>query len=242
VGSYQRFIACRSQSQFKRRDHWNTNDGWNVFANFQSTGFEESATVSAKPLSITIGLPAAPHITTSSLPAGAFDVAYNQTVSVTGGIGTLVWGVTSGGLPPGLNLNTANGNISGTPTSSGSFTFTLRVTDSIPQFDEQDLTITINSASVPPRITTDSLPEGKRNEPYAATLEASGGTIPYTWSVTPALPTGLTLAAATGVISGTPTATSNMSHDFTVRDSTNQTTTKELRLRIRKSDSSDNDD
>jgi hypothetical protein len=46
-----------------------------------------------KPLSITIGLPAAPHITTSSLPAGTFNVAYNQTVSVTGGIGILVWGV-----------------------------------------------------------------------------------------------------------------------------------------------------
>jgi Putative Ig domain/PKD domain len=84
------------------------------------------------------------------------------------------------------------------------------------------------------RITTNRLLEGRRNRPYADTLEASGGIIPYTWSVTPALPAGLTLDPATGVISGTPTTLSDINHDFTVRDSTNQTTTKELRLRIRK--------
>jgi hypothetical protein len=84
------------------------------------------------------------------------------------------------------------------------------------------------------RITTNRLQEGRRNRPYADTLEASGGIIPYTWSVTPALPAGLTMDPATGEISGTPTALSDINHDFTVRDSTNQTTTKELKLRIRK--------
>ena len=119
-----------------------------------------------KLLSITINLPAAPNIATTTLAAGTFNVAYNQTVSVTGGIGALVWGVTSGGLPPGLNLNPSNGNISGTPTSSGSFNFTLRVTDSIPQFDDQNLTITIDSPT-PPSITTSSLPTGTVNQPYS---------------------------------------------------------------------------
>jgi hypothetical protein len=94
---------------------------------------------------------------------------------------------------------------------------------------------TVNISTVV-RITTNKLLEGRRNRPYADTLEASGGTIPYTWSVTPALPAGLTLDPATGVISGTPTATSNINHDFTVRDSTDQTTTKELKLRIRDDD------
>jgi hypothetical protein len=98
-------------------------------------------------------------------------------------------------------------------------------------------TVNISTVNVTPvTITTDKLREGRRNRPYADTLEASGGTIPYTWSVTPALPAGLTLAPATGVISGTPTATSNINHDFTVRDSTDQTTTKELKLRIRDDD------
>ena len=102
-----------------------------------------------KTLSITIGLPTPPNITTTSLPAGTSDVAYNETISVTGGIGTLVWGVTSGALPPGLDLNPSNGNISGTPITSGLFEFTLRVTDSIPQFDDQNLTITVSSPTPP---------------------------------------------------------------------------------------------
>ncbi len=164
-----------------------------------------------------------PSITTTTLPAGTFNVVYNQTVLVTGGIGTLLWGVISGALPPGLSLNTTNGNISGTPTSSGSFNFTLRVTDSIPQFDEQNLTITINSPT-PPSITTSSLPTGTVNQPYANTqLTATGGAQPYSWSANPALPNGLTLDPSSGVISGTPLTGSNgnSTHEFTVTDSTN---------------------
>jgi len=164
-----------------------------------------------------------PSITTTTLPAGTFNVAYNQTVSVTGGIGTLQWGVTSGALPSGLSLSTTHGNIAGTPTSSGSFNFTLRVTDSIPQFDEQNLTITINTPT-PPSITTSSLPTGTVNQPYANTqLTATGGAQPYSWSANPALPNGLTLNPSSGVISGTPLSgsTGNSTHEFTVTDSTN---------------------
>ena len=97
----------------------------------------------------------------------------------------------------------------------------------------QLLSITISPVPQPLTITTDSLPVGRRNRRYAKTLVVSGGTIPYTWSVTPPLSPGLPLAPATGVISGTPTATSNIDHDFTVRDSTNQTAIKQLNLRIR---------
>jgi len=175
-----------------------------------------------KPLSITIGLPAPPTITTPSLPAGTFHVAYNQSVSVTGGIGTLVWGVTSGALPPGLDLDPSNGTISGTPTTSGSFNFTLRVTDAIPLFDQQNFTISI-SAPTPPSITTSSLPAGTVNQPYATTqLTATGGTPPYSWSVDPPLPNGLTFNPSSGVISGTPLSGSegNSTHQFTVTDST----------------------
>jgi hypothetical protein len=191
-----------------------------------------------KPLSITINLPAAPTITTTSLPAGSFNVAYNQTVSVTGGVGSLVWGITSGSLPPGLDLNASNGNISGQPTSTGSFSFALRVTDQIPQSDQQNYTIAIN-ASTPPSITSpSSLQAGTVNQPYPNTqLAATGGTQPYSWSVNPALPNGLTLNPSSGVISGTPLSGSNGNslHEFTVTDSTmpiNQQGRKTLSLTI----------
>src|SRR5580704_2627574 len=54
-------------------------------------------------------------------------------------------------------------------------------------------------------VTTSSLPNGQLGVAYSATLAATGGTTPYTWSTTSTLPAGLTLAS-TGVISGTPTA------------------------------------
>ncbi len=183
-----------------------------------------------KQLSITISNPAPPNITTPSLPTGTFNVAYNQTVAVTGGIGTLVWGVTSGALPPGLNLNSSTGNISGTPIMTGPFTFTLRVTDQIPQSDQQSFTITINPPA-PPAITAPaSLPTGTVTQAYPnTTLTASGGTAPLTWDpvVTPALPSGLSWNAATHTISGTPLNGSQgtANHTFTVRDSTNPTLT-----------------
>ena len=177
-----------------------------------------------RPLSITIGLPAPPHISNTPLPAGIFNVAYNHTVSVTGGIGTLVWGVISGGLPPGLNLNSTNGDIFGTPTSTGPFPpFTLQVTDQIPQSDQQNFTITINPPT-PPTINSFTLPTGTVNQPYPNTqLTATGGALPYTWTVTPALAGGtLTLNSSTGVIIGTPTQGTNgiTTHTFRVTDST----------------------
>jgi hypothetical protein len=190
-------------------------------------------------MSITINNPAPPNISNAPLPAGTFNVPYNQTVAVTGGIGTLVWGVISGGLPPGLNLNSTNGNISGTPTSTGSFPFTLRVTDQIPQSDQQNFTITINPPA-PPAITAPaSLPTGTVTQTYPnTTLTASGGTAPLTWDpvVTPALPSGLSWDAATHTISGTPLNGSQgtANHTFTVRDSTNpvQTATRTYSLTI----------
>ena len=60
-------------------------------------------------------------------------------------------------------------------------------------------------------ITTTSLPEGKVNQPYSASLSGSGGALPYTWSVSPALPANLSLDTATGAITGTPTTAGN--HD-----------------------------
>jgi Putative Ig domain len=62
-------------------------------------------------------------------------------------------------------------------------------------------------SAVPPTITTSSLPAATVGLPYSATLQSSGGTGSGSWAVTlGALPAGLTLNSATGVISGTPTA------------------------------------
>ena len=192
-----------------------------------------------KPLSITITFPAPPRITTASLPPGTFNGAYAQVVSATGGSGALAWAIVGGGLPPGLNLNSLNGNISGAPTQTGSFLFTVRVTDQLSRFDEQSFTITVNPPVLPTISGPSSLPTGTVNQDYPnTTLIASGGTAPLTWdpTVTPALPNGLSWDAAVQTISGTPLNGSQgtRSHTFTVRDSTNpvQTATRTYSLTI----------
>ena len=70
-------------------------------------------------------------------------------------------------------------------------------------------------------ITTTSLPAGTVGDDYAATLSASGGTSPYKWSlISGSLPSGLSLNAATGAISGTPaSAAHQVSLGFQVTDS-----------------------
>ena len=85
-------------------------------------------------------------------------------------------------------------------------------------------------------VTTNSLADGRQNAAYTATLAASGGTTPYTWSLASGsgpLPNGLTLSNS-GIISGTPTATGTFSFTVQVTDSASvhQTTTKALSIII----------
>lgn len=61
-----------------------------------------------------------------------------------------------------------------------------------------------SSQASPPIVTTAALPTAIIGVAYATALQASGGTPPYRWAVGGSLPGGLTLNAATGIISGTP--------------------------------------
>ena len=90
--------------------------------------------------------------------------------------------------------------------------------------------LTVQSVSL--SITTISLPAGVLNTAYSTSLAASGGTLPYTWSLTSgSLPSGLTLTS-NGAITGTPTATGTSSFTVQVRDANNQTATKTLSITI----------
>ncbi len=114
-------------------------------------------------------------------------------------------------MPPGLTLAGSTGVISGTTTTAeNAEAVTIQVSDSgAPlQTSSQSLSVTISPTTL--RVATTSLPSSQIGTAYSATLAASGGTPPYQWSISSgALPPGLTLAAATGVISGTPTTAEN---------------------------------
>jgi WD40 repeat protein len=91
-------------------------------------------------------------ITTTALPTGQVGQPYSAPVQATGGFGTLTWSLPTGSvLPPGLVLSSGTGIISGTPTSPGSFTFAVAVTDSNapPQLVSKTFTVSVQASNSP---------------------------------------------------------------------------------------------
>jgi len=194
----------------------------------KATDSGNPARTATKALSIVIV--AQLQITTSSLANGTVGQAYSQTLSATGGSGSYTWSVSSGSLPPGLSLNASTGAVSGTPTTSGTFTFTARVTDGT-QTATKSLSIVVSSASTV-TISTSSLPQGRVGVGYSATLSASGGTAPYSWSMTSgSLAPGLSFSTS-GAITGTPTKQGSFTFTVQVTDSLGATASKTFTLKI----------
>lgn len=169
-------------------------------------------------------------ITTPSLPNGTVTQRYNAPVAAAGGTSPYTWSIVGGLTPaPGLSLSPSGptaGQISGTPsTNAGSpFTRTYQVQDSAipPQTATKSLSIAVNLPS-PPNIPPQTLPNGAFQQPYNHTLQILGGTPPFVWNFTGALPTGLSLNRSTGVIAGTAGATGTFNFTANVTDATGQT-------------------
>jgi len=141
----------------------------------------------------------------------------------------LTWSVPAGTLPPGLTLTPSSGLISGTPTTPGVYKFFPTVTDSAipPQTFTSTAGVTISVITVSPlQAVTPPLPSGDVAVGYNASLVATGGVPPYTWSITSGqLPSGLKLDPTTGVISGTPILTTTANFAVRVEDSNSTTST-----------------
>ena len=158
-----------------------------------------------------ITVPSGLTILTTSFPAGTIGVAYSQTLSASGGVGNYTWTI-SGNSPPGLGI--ANNTLVGTPTATGTYTFTISVFDSQQNGAFIQPTIVINSGSTGPAITTTTLPVGVVNVAYTTQL-ACVNCAGYTWSLNGLLPLGLTLSPS-GAISGTPGAAGTASFQVTL--------------------------
>jgi hypothetical protein len=153
-------------------------------------------------------------ITTTTLPLGSVSRNYHTNLQATGGQQPYNWSLVSGALPPGVIFD--SGLIAGIATGSGTFNFTVQVTDQQGNTTNKNLSITINPAL---QITTVSLPNGTNGQSYSATLAASGGVPPYIWQIGGPLPAGLNVNTNTGAISGTPTSSGTITFTVLVNDS-----------------------
>jgi hypothetical protein len=150
-------------------------------------------------------------ITAATLPNWTVFFGYSQSITTSGGTGTATFTLTSGTLPAGTTLSSA-GVVSGTPTTTGTFTFAIKATDTLGARVTQAYTVTINPVI---NVTTATLPNWTVNQAgYDQTITATGGTGAVTFSISSgALPDGMGLG--NGVISGTPT-TANQISSFTI--------------------------
>lgn len=161
-------------------------------------------------------------------PAGALTNAtlnspYQYTFNANGIAGLYNWTVKAGSaLPTGLSLGAGTGVISGTPSEAGTFSFVIVLTDNYANKAEKTFSITVSTTGASNIIISGSPPVGTINSPYEFTFSASGGTAPYVWAVKAgALPTGLSINANTGKISGTCTDTGTFSFQLEVTDLNN---------------------
>jgi uncharacterized protein YhjY with autotransporter beta-barrel domain len=107
----------------------------------------------------------------------------------------------TGGLPPGVTLNTTTGLISGTPTTAG--TFNVSVTATNASGTSAPLPVTITIVLLPPAITSAASVSGQAGSPVTYQITASNS--PTSFGAT-GLPPGFSVSATTGLISGTPAA------------------------------------
>jgi uncharacterized protein with beta-barrel porin domain len=155
---------------------------------------------------------------TTAPTVGTGGTPYTFTFNASGGASPYTYTET-GALPTGLTMTPA-GTISGVPTSSGTYPITVTVTDSATQTAQKTYQLTINAPGI--ALAPATLPQGQAGAVYApAALSASGGSAPYTYSITSgALPPGLTMTPA-GVISGTPTSAASFNITVTATDKFN---------------------
>jgi hypothetical protein len=181
-------------------------------------------------------------ITTNALQSAVVGSPYTATLGLsgTGGLG-MWWSIASGALPPGLTLphdgTPGDGVISGTPTSVGTFTFTVKAGDSDGYLPDRSTTKQLTIAVVAPlsaTAATGAAPTGIVGQPYNGLAPAAnGGLPPYTWKLAGGtLPPGLTVDPATGALSGSPTAAGTFEYTLGVTDTGGRTASVALSVTV----------
>ena len=161
-------------------------------------------------------------VTTPSLPDASINQPYTAPALTATGDTVNSWTLAGGTLPPGVTL-APNGVISGTPTQSGTFSFTVQAngngtsaTRPLSIFVLAPLELQSLTGKKPP--TAGWTSKKAVNAPLVTGVKAVGGRGPYTFSSTGALPPGVTLNTATGAITGAATTAGRYDSTINVTD------------------------
>ncbi len=172
--------------------------------------------------------------TRATLPTAETRINYRTTLEASGGEKPYSWDLIAGSLPRGLSLG-ATGIISGRPTTEGSYSFTVRVTDDAGETAEKRLTLPVEDTDPEeerPSIRTTTLPAAEMSVQYEATLRAVRGTDPYRWSIASGrLPAGLDLSE-NGRIYGIPAEHGLFYFTVQVTDDLGASSRQTLSLRV----------
>lgn len=139
----------------------------------------------------------------ASLPAGALGALYSQTLSATGGTAPYSYSIAVGALPAGLSLNANTGELSGTPTASGSFSFTVRATGQGGCTGQRAYVLSIGCGTL--TFTPVALPSATKGVAYSQAISVGSASATFSLLLG-SLPPGLTLSSS-GLLSGTTTQT-----------------------------------
>ncbi len=197
---------------------------WSGYVGGYFWTFDEAAGV------LTSGTAPSLAITTQSpLGDGTNNVAYTENFAAAYGASPYQWTITSGTLPAGLALST-QGLLSGTPSGSGTFAFTVQAQDQDSNIQTKDISLIIVQ---PLAITAaSSLPFGIAGHAYSQTLTGIGGSPGYTWSVNSgSLPGGIDLYGS-GLLSGTPSASGTFNFVAKIEDASGAAVTGTFSLDI----------
>ncbi|MGB8986022.1 MAG: putative Ig domain-containing protein [Candidatus Sulfotelmatobacter sp.] len=167
-------------------------------------------------------------ITDTALADADAGTPYAGWLVATGGITPYQWSLASETLPFGFQLQASSGSITGMTTLAGTFPFTAKVTDSSGQKATRAFTLTVFPTL---SITDTALVEGDTGAHYVGWLTATGGALPYQWSlVSGTLPSGIQLQASDGSITGMTTLAGSFPFIARVTDSSRQNATQAFTL------------
>jgi hypothetical protein len=189
-----------------------------------------SATSSAATLTVSAAA-VAPSITTQ--PAGQ-TVTAGQTASFTV-VATGTAPLTYQWKKNSVAISGATSSSYTTPATASSDSgaqFTVVVSNTAGSVTSTAAALIVNPAASPLQITSSQLPDGTQGVSYSATLSATGGTTPYSWTIaTGALPPGLALGS-NGVISGTPTVAGSFPFSMQVKDAAGQSASGSFSINV----------